>query len=216
MSTESLDFSRLKQPKTAETADTLLAVFNKSKDKPKSIRLVLDLLVAYETQQYNGMLLMISNAITNITLCLGTISIQTMDRVSNIVEVSKFLNELAICLHNLVFNTTLLKEQFEVESNEEHQEMYHCILLDVIRHKPEPFGQSGDLIYTYATLLQAMCHRIVHQCYLITDGDSEVFSPTLVGTEGFVKTLFLYSIDFIKEINKQVTIIISINYITIY
>ena len=160
---------------------------------------------------------MISNAIIYTILCLDCIPIQIMDRVSNIVEVSKFINELAICLHNLVFNIPLLKEQFEVDSNEEHQEMDLRKLLDVVRHKSEElFGQSDDLIYTYATLLQGMCHRIAHQCYLITDGDSEVFSPTLVGTEGFVKTLFLYSIDFIEEINEQVSIIISINYIIIY
>ena len=140
-----------------------------------------------------------------ITLCLGYIPIQIMDRVSNIVEVSKFLNELAKCLHNLVFSTPILKEQFEVDSNEEYQEMDLRKLLDVVRHKSEElFDQSAHLIYSYATLLQAMCHRIAHQCYLITDGDSEVFSPTLVGTEGFVKTLFLYSIDFIEEINEQV------------
>ena len=60
MSTESLDFSSLIGP---ETADTLLAVIAKTRDKPKTIRLVLDLLIAYETQQYNSMLLMISNAI---------------------------------------------------------------------------------------------------------------------------------------------------------
>ena len=58
MSTESLDFSSLIGP---ETADTLLAVIDKTNDR--SLRLALDLLVAYETQQYNGMLLMISNAI---------------------------------------------------------------------------------------------------------------------------------------------------------
>ena len=61
MSTESYDFSSLKG---SETADTLAAVFDKTSDKPKTLRLVLDLLVAYETQLYNGMLLMISNAIT--------------------------------------------------------------------------------------------------------------------------------------------------------
>ena len=59
MSTESYDFSSLKGP---ETADTLLAVIDKTNDK--SLRLVLDLLVAYETQLYNGMLLMMSNVIT--------------------------------------------------------------------------------------------------------------------------------------------------------
>ena len=61
MSTESYDFSSLKGP---ETVDTLAAVFDKTNDKPKTLRLVLDLLVAYETQLYNGMLLMMSNAIT--------------------------------------------------------------------------------------------------------------------------------------------------------
>ena len=126
-----------------------------------------------------------------------------MDRVSNIYLVYKFLNELAKCLHNLAFSTSLLKEQFEDDTNEEFQEMDLRKLLDVVRHKSKSFGEKSDLIYSYATLLQAMCNRIAHQCYLITDGDSEVFSPTLVGTEGFVKTLFLYSIDFIKEINKQ-------------
>ena len=112
-----------------------------------------------------------------------------MDRVSNIYVVYKFLNELAKCLHEIVFSI---------------QEMDLHKLLNVVRHKSEElFDKSADLIYSYATLLQAMCYRVTHQCYLITDGDSEVFSPTLVGTEGFVKTLFLYSIDFIKEINKQ-------------
>ena len=61
MSTESYDFSSLKE---SETVDTLLAVIDKTSDKPKTLRLVLDLLVAYETQLYNGMLLMMSNAIT--------------------------------------------------------------------------------------------------------------------------------------------------------
>ena len=61
MSTESYDFSSLKG---SETANTLAAVFDKTKKKPNTLRLVLDLLVAYETQLYNGMLLMMSNVIT--------------------------------------------------------------------------------------------------------------------------------------------------------
>ena len=50
MSTESVDFSSLIG---SGTADTLLAVIDKTNDR--SLRLVLDLLVAYETEQYNGM-----------------------------------------------------------------------------------------------------------------------------------------------------------------
>ena len=61
MFTESYDFSSLKG---SETANTLAAVFDKTKKKPNTLRLVLDLLVAYETQLYNGMLLMMSNVIT--------------------------------------------------------------------------------------------------------------------------------------------------------
>lgn len=86
-----------------------------------------------------------------------------MDRVANAQIAMLFLNVLAKCLNLIVFKTSSLKEQFEVDSDEEHQEMDVRKLLDVIRHGQE----TTNLIYCYATMLIAICHRIAHQCYLI-------------------------------------------------
>jgi hypothetical protein len=134
-------------------------------------------------------------------ILLGNKDINAMDRSANVIEAMKFLNCLAKPLNQIVFNIDELKEQFEEDSNEEYQEMDHRKLLDVIRHKKEIFSDKSDIIYCYATLLVAISHRIAHQCYLIeskSDSPDEVLNPSLVGTEGFIITLFRYGIDAIQ------------------
>ena len=123
---------------------------------------------------------------------------------------------MARFLNVIVFKTSLLKEQFKEDSDEDHQEMDSRKLLDVIRRKikdlkiKDSFSntvfENESLIYLYATLLQGMCHRIAHQCYLVVEyqdydnDDEEVISPHLISTRGFVETFFEYGIQFAKEL----------------
>ena len=121
-----------------------------------------------------------------------------------------FLDQMARLLNEIVFKTSLLKEQFKEDSDEDHQEMDSRKLLDVIRRKIKDLKntvfENEPLIYLYATLLQGMCHRIAHQCYLVVEyqdydnDDEEVISPHLISTRGFVETFFEYGIEFAKEL----------------
>lgn len=181
-----------------QTLHAISELHANSEDKDitdRTIKLALDILIAEETKNHNVQ--------TDFPL-------NEEERIRIIYHRHAFLDQMARFLNVIVFKTSLLKEQFKEDSDEDHQEMDSRKLLDVIRRKIKDLKntvfENESLIYLYATLLQGMCHRIAHQCYLVVEyqdydnDDKEVISPHLISTRGFVETFFEYGIEFAKAL----------------
>ena len=116
-----------------------------------------------------------------------------LNKTTYIVTTHTFLDEMAKFVNRVVVTTPMLLEKYEEEASEDYQAMDSRKLFDVIRVYTSNNKDMG-VLHCLSTILLSMANRIAHQCYLIdtSDEDDPVFSPSLVGTKGFVRTMIYY------------------------